>query len=163
MRKGAPARRSAWLFVVFAAYASGAVLRVGPNHEYATSCEAINSAKTGDRIEIDAAGTYRGDVCAWITNDLTLVGVNGRPRIEAAGQSAQDRAIWVISGANTTIDNIEFTGTAVPSHNGAGILQKGTNLTVRNCYFHHNEEGILAGSDPASTILVENTEFAENG
>ncbi len=157
------ARWSVGFFALAAACASGALLRVGPNYEYTTPCQAIAAAQDGDRIEIDAAGTYLGDVCGWKTNNLTLVGVNGRPRIDAGHRSAQGKAIWVISGNNTTIENLEFTGEAVPDHNGAGIRQEGTNLVVRLCYFHDNQEGILTGSDPSSKILIESTEFGDNG
>ena len=143
--------------------ASADVLHVGPGKPYATPCMAIAEAKPGDRIEIDGSGVYEGDACSWKTDDLTLAGVNGRPKLEALGRAAQDRAIWVISGNNTVIENIEFTGTFVRSHNGAGILQIGANLTVRHCYFHDNEEGILAGENPSSKILIEYSEFAENG
>ena len=142
---------------------SAAVLRVGPNDEYKTPCQAIDVARTGDRIEIDAAGNYRGDVCSWKTSDLTLVGVNGRAKIDAGGRNSQGKAVWVISGSNTTVENLEFTGARVPAHNGAGIRQEGPNLTVRKCFFHHNEEGILTGADLTSKILIEHTEFAENG
>ena len=158
--------RFAFLFLFcfnLTSLANAAVLQVGPKYEYATPCQAIAAAKAGDRIEIDAAGTYRGDVCAWKTSDLTLVGINGRPKIDAAGRHAQGKAIWVISGSNTIVENIEFTGAAVPNHNGAGIRQEGPNLTVRRCYFHNNQEGILTAADPSSKILIESTEFAENG
>ena len=156
----------AFLFLLssgFGGFARSAVLQVGPKGEFATPCSAIATAQPGDRIEIDAAGTYLGDVCAWKTSDLTLVGVNGRPKIDAAGRHAQGKAIWVIAGSNMVVENIEFAGATVPNHNGAGIRQEGANLTVRRCYFHNNEEGILTGADPSSKILIENTEFAENG
>lgn len=148
---------------LLAGYASGAVLHVGPGQRYPTPCRAIAAASAGDQIQIDASGNYDGDVCGWSTNQLTIVGVNGRPKIDAKGRSADGKAIWVISGNNTTVENIEFTGAAVPDHNGAGIRQEGVNLTVRRCFFHDNEEGILAGDNPSSQILVETTEFAGNG
>ena len=34
---------------------------------------------------------------------------------------------------------------------------------MRDCYFHHNENGILTGRDPESDIVVEHSEFAHNG
>jgi hypothetical protein len=151
------------LLTVFSAAASAAVLHVGPGQKYATPCKAIAAAKPGERIEIDATGNYRGDVCAWKTNNLTLVGVNGRPKIDAGGRSSQGKAIWVISGDDTTVENLEFTGAAVPDHNGAGIRLEGANLTVHLCYFHDNQEGILTGANSTSRVLVENTEFGENG
>ena len=69
----------------------------------------------------------------------------------------------LIHGDNTTLENIEFSGATVPDQNGAGIRQEGAGLTVRGCYFHDNEEGILAGDNAASEILIEYTEFARNG
>jgi hypothetical protein len=34
---------------------------------------------------------------------------------------------------------------------------------VRDCYFHHNENGILTGANRESDIVVEHSEFAHNG
>lgn len=143
--------------------ATAATLEVGPGRTYATPCAAIAAAAAGDTVLIDAAGRYDGDVCAWSTNRLTLRGLNGRPHIDAAGNAAQGKAIWVISGDDTTIDGIELSGCRVADANGAGIRQQGTNLTVRNAYFHDNENGILAGDHPGSTITIEYSEFAHNG
>ena len=121
------------------------------------------NAASGDTIQIDAAGNYSGDVCTISQSNLTLQGVNGRPVIDAAGQSSQGKAIWVITGNNTTVDNIEFTGATVVDQNGAGIRQEGQNLTVRHCYFHHNDDGILTADNPNSAILIEYSEFGFNG
>ncbi len=152
--------------VIVTAWASclhAAILEVGPGRPYATPCAAIAAAGDNDTIRIDAAGNYAGNVCAWAKNGLTLQGINGRPRIDAAGQHAQGKAIWVIAGNDTVIDNIEFSGATVPDGNGAGIRQEGRNLSVRHAYFHHNENGILAGASAGSTITIEFSEFAYNG
>jgi hypothetical protein len=79
------------------------------------------------------------------------------------GQSFRGRATWMISGNDTTVENIEFTGARGPANNGAAIWQLGTDLTIRKCYIHGNEDGILAGDNPSSHILIETTEFADNG
>ncbi len=134
---------------------------VGPGKQYAAPCAAIAAAQPGDVIEIDASVVYRGDVCGWTTSGLTLRGVGGRARIEADGRYAWGKGIWVIAGDNTTVEDIEFTGAAVPDHNGAGIRLDGKGLTVHNCHFHHNENGILAGS--GGEILIEYSEFGYNG
>ena len=52
-----------------------ATLTVGPGKMYAKPCAAVAAASDGDTIEIDAAGTYDGDVCAVPKNRLTLRGV----------------------------------------------------------------------------------------
>lgn len=139
-----------------------ATIRVGPGRPYSKPSEAAKVAKDGDVIEI-LAGTYPGDAAVWIQNNLTIRGVHGRAHLPANGQLAQGKAIWVIKGKNTTIENIEFSGAKVPDRNGAGIRQEGPGLTIGGCYFHDNENGILAGADTASDIVVEHTEFSNNG
>jgi hypothetical protein len=61
------------------------------------------------------------------------------------------------------VENIDFAEAACVDENGAGIRQEGTDLTVRNCYFHDNENGILGGADPNCDILIEYCEFYNNG
>lgn len=150
-------------FLVLVPVASATTLGVGPGKQFTTPCAAIAAASAGDVIQIDSSGNYAGDVCQWNTNNLTLIGVgSGRAVINAAGKSSQGKAIWVISGNNTTVENIEFTGATVTDLNGAGIRQEGSNLMVRNCYFHDNQEGILTDGGN-STILIEFSEFSHNG
>ena len=158
------------LFIGFAvassaAAAPGVTLQVGPGQTYSKPCAALAVAKPGDTIEISATGngSYDGDVCAITASNLTIRGIGGRAHIDAMGMSAQGKAIWVVQGQNTTIENIEFSGATVADMNGAGIRQEGANLTVRNCYFHDNEDGILTGADPTSEIVIESSEFARNG
>jgi hypothetical protein len=69
----------------------------------------------------------------------------------------------VIKGNNTTIERMEFSGATVQHRNGAGIRLEGAGLTVRDCYFHHNENGILTGPNHDSDVLIEHSEFAHNG
>jgi hypothetical protein len=149
---------------LLAPVAQAKILRVGPGRPYKTPCLAMPHTRSGDIVEIDADGKYDGDVCTWTADRLTLRGVGPtRAHIDAAGRSAQNKAIWVIAGSDATIDSIEFSGATSSDGNGAAIRQEGKNLHVYNCYFHDNQEGILAGDNPHSTILVEFSEFAHNG
>jgi hypothetical protein len=143
-------------------HASSRVLQVGPTRKLKVPSQAALAAKNGDTIEIDA-GLYSGDVATWTRNDLVIRGVGGRAHLDAHGKNAQGKGIWVIEGANTTIENVEFSGASVSDQNGAGIRQEGPGLIVRNCYFHDNENGVLTGANPNSDILIENSEFARNG
>ena len=83
--------------------------------------------------------------------------------LESNGNAFGSKGIWVITGDRTTVEHIEFSECAVPDYNGAGIRQQGKHLTVRHCYFHHNQNGILADAVMQSTIRIEHTEFAHNG
>ena len=142
--------------------ARAAIIEVGPGKKFAKPSEAARVAKGGDIIKI-AAGVYSGDVAVWRQNNLIIRSVGGRVHLTANGAAAEEKAIWVIKGNNTTVQGIEFSGARVRDRNGAGIRQEGQKLTVRDCYFHDNENGILAGRNPKSEIVVEYSEFANNG
>ncbi len=135
---------------------------VGPGKAYLTPSAVSNLVVEGDTVLIDPVA-YPGDVAFWKVDHLLLIGNQGRPHLNAQGKAAGQKAIWVIQGDDVTVENIEFSHCTVPDKNGAGIRQEGTNLTVRQCYFHDNENGILAGDNAASTILIEFTIFGYNG
>lgn len=138
------------------------VLRVGAGRELKRPSAAAQIAHDGDIVEIDA-GVYDGDAAIWRQDRLTIRGLGGRAQLRANGAHAEGKAIWVIKGNDTKVESVEFSGAKVPDRNGAGIRLEGAGLTVRDCYFHGNENGILAGANPVSDIVVEHSEFAHNG
>lgn len=140
-----------------------AVLAAGPGKTYATPCAAFAAARTGDIVEIEGANTYSGNVCYIATSNLTIRGVRGRPKIDAAGKNAQGKAVWVIGGNNVVVENVEIFGAKVPDRNGAAFRIEGTNFTLRNSFIHDNENGILCGANPNSNIVLENNDFGHNG
>jgi MYXO-CTERM domain-containing protein len=137
-------------------------LQVGPSRTYQTVRAAILAAQNGDVIEIDA-GTYIGDVATITADDLTIRGVGGFAHLDANGEDEAGKGIWVAVGDDLVVENVEFSGATVPDENGAGIRLEGANLTLRGCYFHDNESGVLAGNNASSDILIENSEFRNNG
>jgi hypothetical protein len=137
---------------------NGRTLSVGPAKEFTRPSQAAAIAQDGDVVEIEG-GIYSADVAVWRANNLTLRGIGGRPHLKADGANAQGKAIWVIQGDNTTVENIEFSGEKVPDGNGAAIRQEGRGLTLRNCFIHDNEMGILAGNKD-SDIVIESSEFS---
>ena len=142
--------------------AAGRVLEVGPGKAYTVPSAAANAAQSGDVIKI-AAGDYRGDAATWSDSNLTICGVGGRARLFADGNNAQGKGIWVMSGSNITVDNIEFHNATVPDQNGAGIrAEPGASLVIRNSGFYDNQNGILASAG-TSTISIDRSEFARNG
>ena len=61
---------------------------------------------------------------------------------------------------------MEFENAAVSNAdgaNGAGIRSSGVNLTVLNSYFHNNQDGLLESNIAGSNIVIENSEFYQNG
>lgn len=157
--------RGAALLVLIgsAGMVSAATLRVGPGQTYSAPCAAMARASAGDTIEIAGGNTYMGDVCYVSVNNLTIRGVNGRPRIDAAGANAGGKGTWVVSGNNVTVENVEMLGARVADQNGAALRLEGVNFTLRGSFIHDNENGILVGAIPTSNILIETSEFGHNG
>ena len=163
----AAVKRADALFLLLAlavhgAAGAGQTWRVGPQHDLKSPSAAAKVARDGDTVEIEA-GVYPRDAAVWWQSNLTIRAVGGRAHLRADGVHAEGKAIWVLKGANTTIENVEFSGAKVPDRNGAGIRLEGPGLTVRHCYFHHNENGILGGAGRESDVLIEHSEFAHNG
>jgi hypothetical protein len=143
-----------------------AVILVGPSQVYKLPSQAAKVARDGDTIRIEARH-YRGDFATWRANRLTITGIGGRPTLDATNVAIPNRkAIWVVTGRETRVENIEFVGAhdrAAMDRNWAGIRQEGSTLTVRNCVFRKNDNGILTGDDDRSIIIVSGSEFDSNG
>lgn len=147
---------SAWTFL------SATTWPVGPTKTYKKPSAVAGLVKNGDTVLIDA-GIYSQDVCLWRAHHLYLYGVGGKAHLKAEGKAYGQKAVWVIQGDSTIVENIEFSECSVPDKNGAGIRLEATHLVVRSCYFHDNEDGILAGDNVNSLVLIEYCEFARNG
>lgn len=149
--------------VIFQAECKSATLSVPGTHT--TVSAAINSLSNGDTLEI-AAGEYTSNIVSTISkSNIIIRGQGGRAHLNADGASISNgKAVFVTTGTNITIENIEFSHARVVDKNGAGIRHEGGLLTVRNCYFHDNENGILTSNQGASgELVVESSEFDHNG
>lgn len=142
--------------------ARAVVWTIGPGQAYTLPSQVSTLVSDGDTVNIEA-GVYPSDVARWQADDLVLRGVGGFAHLESNGLSWGGKAIWVIQGDNCTVEWIEFSECQVPDHNGAGIRLEGLNLTVRHCWFHHNENGILCGEYHPSTVRIEYSEFGHHG
>lgn len=158
-------RRSIWLAVIFiwASTVSGQarVWLVGPDFMLKTPAAAIARAKDGDTIKI-LAGLYENDHAVIKQDNLTITGVNGFAHLKSTGRIPGGKAIWVVTGNNIIIKNIEFSGARVPDKNGAGIRLERGSLTLDNCYFHDNEMGLLTANNPNISLVIKNSEFSRN-
>ncbi len=150
-------------FSMLPAVAYSAILRVGPDKPYKTIREASSAVQDGDTVEVDS-GIYRQDVATWRKNNLTVRAVGGRVHLMAEGANESGKGIWVVQGNDFTVEGIEFSGASVPDQNGAGIRAETSGiLTIRNCYFHDNENGILGPNNPNGEMVIENSIFENNG
>jgi hypothetical protein len=139
-----------------------AVLTVGSGQQFSTLKAAIAVSHDGDTIYVEA-GIYVNDFCV-INTDVDIIGVGGMAHFVHDGSVPipNGKAIFV-TNADVTFDHIELSGAKVPDQNGAGIKYQAGNLTVTNCYFHNNQNGILSSSSETGTITIDRSEFGFNG
>lgn len=159
-RGGALAFIVCFLMVILSAIpADAAILLVGDNQQYKQLSEAAAAVHTGDTVQI-APGTYY-DCAVWTKDHLTIQGIGAG--VVLTDKTCQGKAIFVIPGNNVTVKNVTFQRARVPDGNGAGIRAEGINLTIENTKFINNQEGILAGNNPTSSITIRDSEFDHNG
>lgn len=140
---------------------SGRIVHVGKGKEYQRFGDVASSLQSGDVVEIEG-GLYLNDFAEITASNITIRGVHGRPHFRASVEPPNAKAMWVISGDNVTVDNIEISGVSVPDDNGAAIRAEGGKLVVKNCYFHHNQFGFLSANGPEQEITIANSEIAYN-
>lgn len=152
--------------IVFASASVGgaATVTVGPHGQYPTPCAAFAHLADGDTVLIDANHQipyYDTHDCYISNNNLTIVGINGRPILDGT-KSAVQKGIWVENGHDVVIDNFEFrnaNATANPNTqlNAAGIRiqdsngsggppSAGGNVTIQSCYIHDDGMGVLGAN-----------------
>jgi hypothetical protein len=68
-----------------------------------------------------------------------------------------------LAGTDLAVENITFAGAKSWDRNGAGVRHEGRNLTVVNCRFVGNEDGILATGDPKGVITISRSAFIDSG
>ncbi len=140
------------------AVASARTLTVGANSELKTPSAAAAVVKAGDTVLIEQ-GEYQ-DCAAWNADNLVI---EGKGDVVIRDVICEDKAIFITNGANITIRNITFLNALSSYKNGAGIRAMGENLTVEGSRFRNNENGILAGPNPRSRIVIRNSVFTGNG
>ncbi len=142
------------------------IYKVGATRTYVSpnALYVADILEDSDTIEIDA-DAYIGtaSLAVWKKNNLFIRSVGGRPVLDADGQYIWGKGIWVLAGNNITVQGFEFYGAKVPDRNGAGIRLDGIGMHVRNCLFHGNETGILTNNTYAGEVIIEHSEFANNG
>jgi hypothetical protein len=133
---------------------------VGPGEMVSTVTEAARLARDGEVIAI-RSGNYRGQTAIWTQNNLLIRGTGKRPVMIADGQSAEDKATWVVRGGSIRIENIDFRGAKASDGNGAGIRFEKGHLAIHACRFSDNEMGILTGNLASLSLEISDSEFVD--
>src|SRR3954471_1299842 len=94
-----------------------ATLNVGAAQAYATLAAAVAASHDGDVIAVQP-GTYVNDF-ATIATKITIMGVGGMANFVATQAPPNGKGI-LVTQSDVTIENLSFSGAAVPDGNGAG-------------------------------------------
>ncbi len=135
-------------------------LNVGSGQPFSRLSDAVAAAGDGDLIRVQA-GTYVNDFMT-INKRLTIEGVGGVAKLVATEPPWNGKAV-LVTQSDVTLRHVEISGATSDSRNGAAIRHENGNLVLDRVYFHHNQNGVLAGENGNSSITVLNSEFAHNG
>jgi hypothetical protein len=155
-------RKAPYTINVYETTASGTVWQVGKDKPYKTLAAVAAVATDHSTVEVDA-GLYSGDVTQWTQHNLILRAVGGEVVLDANGKNYRGLGIWEIKGGRITVEGFTFKNAKVADRNGAGIRLTQGHLTLINCRFLNNENGVLTANDGVSTLTVRNCEFGYNG
>ena len=136
-----------------------ATFNVGPGTPFTKPSEVVASVQSGDTVVI-APGTYE-DCVVWPKRIHGLT-IEGKGAV-ITGPACGGKGLFVVAASDVTIRGLTFEGAKVPDHNGAGIRSEGANLTIEDSRFINNENGILAGRNMESSIIVQGSYFEGNG
>jgi hypothetical protein len=147
-----------FVLVMVSTGAEARIWEVGPGLELSRPSQAAEQARDGDTVRI-APGDY-ADCAVWRADRLTI---EGRGRVVLDGPVCEGKALFVVEGRDTIIRGIGFAHARAEDGNGAGIRGEGVNLTIEDSRFDDNQDGLLAGDNAASTIIVRASNFTGNG
>ncbi len=151
--------RFAFLFVAAGAVAACGASASANDSDWLRS--QIASARSGGVIDIPAGDYDLKDLN--ITKSLTLRGAADGRTVFRSAETTEKGILVPLARTDLVVENVTFAGAKSWDRNGAGIRHEGRNLTVVNCRFLGNEDGILATGDPRGVITIEKSKFADSG
>lgn len=121
--------------------------------------KAVRMAGSGETIRV-ASGRY--DLTDLkIPRDLTIIGEGDV--VFFSSQPVEKGILNPLWDSSFQVENITFEGARSPDLNGAGIRHDGVDLTVVNCVFDKNDDGILATGQEHGKIAILDSRFTNNG
>ena len=121
----------------------------------------VRKAKAGAVIKIPA-GVY--DVTDLrIARSLTLVGAADGKTVFRSAEVTEKGLLVPLVGVDLKVEDITFEGARSWDRNGAGIRHEGRDLTIVNCRFVSNEDGVLATGEAVGVITIRNSAFIDSG
>ncbi|MBI1366763.1 MAG: hypothetical protein GC153_12515 [Alphaproteobacteria bacterium] len=130
-----------------------------PKGDSQSLIRSIEAAKKGATVVVSPGEYDIADVK--IPRDLNLV---GQGEVIFYSSRKLEKGLLVPAwGVSLRVENITFRNAVSYDDNGAGIRNDGLNLTVVNCRFINDQNGILATGQDEGAIDIQHSEFIGNG
>ena len=110
------------------------------------------------------AGTYTNDFAS-VATKISLYAVGGRVTMLATVPPPNQKGI-LVEETDLHIEGFTFQGTHIPDdwgHNGAGIRVDNGNLSLVNCAFIGNQDGLLTNAGRGISVSIDRSLFDGNG
>jgi hypothetical protein len=134
-------------------------LLVGPDEPFASPSAAARVAEDGDTVSIEPGDYY--DCTVWTSNRLIIAGT--APGVVITDTTCQGKALFVVTGRDTTIHDLTLARARVPDGNGAGIRLEGKDLSLRRVRFANDQVSLLVGTSDAGAIRIADCRFEGGG
>ncbi len=119
----------------------------------------ISKAKRGSTVVVPQGYYFLLDMP--VRKSITLVGQGDV--IFQASRPVRKGLIVPGIGVNLRIENVTFRGARSADRNGAGIRHEGRDLTIVDCIFEGNENGVLSTGAEKGNVEVHNSTFLNSG
>ena len=137
-----------------------AVIPVGVGHPLQSLRDAVAAARPHDEIVV--SGTLEEAACIQVRVPLTFTGVGPGSAVLVHGLLRDGKGL-LCTHADIVVRNIEFRQARTLTGNAAGIWHEGGNLTVEDCRFIENQNGLMIAGTPSATVRVRRCRFVRNG
>ncbi len=137
-----------------------AILSVGQQQVYTCLQRAVADAQPHDEIQIFGALDVARPIVTSVP--LRVIGIGTRPIVTMRGFSPHGAGLLTTSAA-THVSNIEFRQARALTGNGAGIWHLGGDLSVEDCVFARNQNGIMIVGEAEDTARISGCSFVANG
>jgi len=158
-------------FLAFPDSAAAETYRIGPDLPLTSVSQITSRLKPGDTVEITGDISDSFILARHGTREKPIVirGVTWveegrivRPKI----RFPKDAPCGIICrGAWNIIEGLDISGAVDPETfmTGSAIYSQADNLVVRNCYIHHNRQGVYCDDYLSGSTTIEFCEFDSNG
>jgi hypothetical protein len=162
---------AAVLLILVGAWASGETYKVGPGERYATVTQVADELQPGDVVEItgDITDPFTLTKHGTWEEPITVRGItrveNGRvirPKVIITGKESLNVFGVTCKGDWNVLEGLDIGYSQGASAVRGAVTQMSNNLTLRNCYLHHNNQALGITSEAGETV-VELCEFDSNG